>query len=241
MSEKLLEQALLEACEKEFAPFEDGEEHRFSRRHRRTMKAMFAEFSGKPKKKIPLKRRIIVAIIAILLAIPLGITANAYIERFFTRTQYSTRYEQGYQEIFWSDQNGDEKIERFYKIGDIPQGARFSRYSANERYGVDMFYMLDGSDNDGYDMFFSQFLKQNTAVMAPLDYTLITVKVGDYEGFYTEFPDHHRICWDHGDYMMSINAPKSFTVDELIEMAKSVVVDPDGEFGEWDERFPDGI
>lgn len=68
MSERLLQQALLEACEKEFAPFEDGGEHRFSRRHKKKMMAMFKEFSGKPEGKMPLKRRIIVVVIAVLLA-----------------------------------------------------------------------------------------------------------------------------------------------------------------------------
>lgn len=227
MSEKLLQQALLEACQQEFAPFEDGGEHRFSRGHKRKMKAMFREFSRKPKKKIPLKRRIIIAAIAILLATLTGTTAVAVGQRFGIFNVSITHTTVGLTD----SEGAPRRIEDIYCIPELPEGYHVYQYDADENAVGWIISETSGPRS----LCFSQYVKDNYSSMINNANSGINfIKVGEYEGYYVDFGyDQLSLTWDHGDYVMSFfSVSEDMTIDDLIELALSVRVDPELEYGE---------
>lgn len=227
MSEKLLQQALLEACQQEFVPFEDGGEHRFSRRHKKKMKAMFKAFSGKPKKKMPLKRRLIVAVIVILLASFMGITAVAVASKFGIFNVSVT-----HTTIGVTDTTGSPKqIEDIYYIPVLPEGYAVYQYDANADW---VSWIITKTDGPG-ELLFSQHVKEDYSSLINNGNSGINfINVGEYEGYYVDFGyDQLSLNWDHGDYVLSFFSSNSdtMTVDDLIELALTVRVDPELEYG----------
>lgn len=233
MSEKLLQQALLEACEKEFAPFENGEEHSFSHRHKKKMKTMFKEFLRKPKKKMPLKRRIIVAVIAVLLAALTGVTAVAVAKSFGIFNVSVT-----HTTIGMNDTTGAPKqIEDIYYLPDLPEGYVIYKYEANENW-VEWFIIKKEDPN--CQLLFDQYVKDFYTININNGNNGINfIDVGEYEGYYVDFGyDQLTLTWDHGDYVLSFFSTNidAMTVDDLIELALTVRVDPELEYGlqTWD-------
>lgn len=65
------------------------------------------------------------------------------------------------------------------------------------------------------------------------------INVGEYEGYCVDFGyDQLELAWDHGDYVLSFFSTNMtpMTVDDLIELALTVRVDPELEYGlqTWD-------
>ena len=231
MSEKLLQQALLEACEKEFAPFEDGEEHRFSRRHKRKMKELFKEYSRGDKKKMPLKKRIIIAVIAVLLAALTGATAAAVGQRFGIFNVSITHTEVGVIDA----EDAPKRIEDIYYIPVLPEGYGVYQYTARAEWVSWIIPKVNG----GGELLFSQNVKEDYSSRINNQNSGINfIDVGEYEGYYVDFGyDQLSLEWDHGDYVMGLfSVGKDFTIDDLIELALSIQVDPELEYGEriWD-------
>lgn len=231
MSDNLLQQALLEVCEKEFAPFEDGEEHRFSRRHKRKMKAMFKEYSRGAKKKMPLKKRIIIAVIAVLLAAVTGATAAAVGQRFGIFNVSRTHTEIGVLD----PKDAPKQIEDIYYIPVLPEGYAVYQYDANADWVSWITTKIDGPG----ELLFSQHVKEDySSLINNRNSGINFINVGEYEGYYVDFgSDQLSLTWDHGDYVMSFfSVSEDMTINDLIELALSIRVDPELEYGEriWD-------
>lgn len=229
MSEKLLQQALLEVCNKEFAPFEDGEEHLFSRKHNRKMKAMFAEYSGKSRKRIPLKQRIIIAVCVILLAVITGMTAVAIANKFGIFAIF-----QDHTEVVTTDRTDvPESIGKIYCIPNPPDGYNLYEYIYDYDYVSVTYY----DDSFKHVLSFQQLLKDNYLAYVDTEgYDIVFTDVGEYEGYYVDYFDDNYgeaslLVWDNGDYVFELLG--HFTVDEFMEMAKTICVDPNAEFGYW--------
>lgn len=231
MSEKLLQQALLEACQQEFAPFEDGGEHRFSRDHKRKMKAMFKEFSRKPKKKISLKRRIVIVAIAVLVTGLLGVTAVAVANRFGIFGVFHD-----HTEIITNDRSDvPTQIEDIYCLPNPPLGYHLYEYSAN--IGSVTFIYISETDVDinGFpmEMMFDQCTKDDYhSYINTEGYEIVNIYVENYEGYYVDFDHAILLVWDNNDYVFELYSDQ-FNLDELLEMAKTVCIDPEAEFGYW--------
>ena len=229
MSEKLLQQALLEVCNKEFALFEDGEEHRFSRKHNRKMKDMFAEYLGKSMKRIPLKRHIIIALCVILLAVITGMTAVAIANKFGIFAIF-----QDHTEVVTTDRTDvPEYIEEIYCLPNPPKGFHLYEYLYNEGFVSVTYY----DDSFKHVLSFQQILKENYHAYVDTEgYDIVFTNVGEYEGYYVDYFDDSYgkaslLVWDHGDYVFELLG--HFTVEEFMEMAETICVDPDAEFGYW--------
>lgn len=233
MSERLLQQALLEACEKEFTPFEDGGEHRFSRRHKKKMMAMFKEFSGKLKRKMPLKRRIIVVVIAVLLAALTGVTAVAVAKSFGIFNVSVTHTTIGVT----GTTEAPKQIEDIYYLPELPEGYIVTKYEANENW-VEWFIIK--KENPNCMLLFDQYVKDFYTINVNNGNDGINfINVGEYEGYCVDFGyDQLMLAWDHGDYVLSFFSTNMtpLTVDDLIELALTVRVDPELEYGlqTWD-------
>lgn len=231
MSEKLFQQALLEACENEFAEFGNGDEHRFSRRHKRKMKALFKEFSRRPKRKLPLKRRLIVVIIAILLASFMGVTAVAVGQKFGIFNISITHTTIGVTDT----EGAPTKIEDIYRPA-LPEGYITFSYNANENW---VEWRMADLNHFGGELLFDQYVKEDhQAVINNGNSGINFINVGEYEGYYVEFGyGQISMQWDHGDYVMSFfSTSDTMTVDDLIELALAIEIDPELEYGErtWD-------
>lgn len=229
MSERLLQQALLKACDMEFAQFKDGEAHHFSRRHNRKMKVMFAEYAGKPKKKISIKRRIIVAACIVLLAAILGITAYAIATKFEIIAIF-----QDHTEVVATDSTSvPEIIEEIYCIPIPPDGYHLYEYTYDYGFVTATYY----DDSMKHILSFEQILKEDyLAYVNTEGYDIVFTYVGEYEGYYVDYFDDNYgkaslVVWDNGDYVFELLG--HFTVEELVEMAETVCVDPNAEFGYW--------
>ena len=233
MSERLLQQALLEACEKEFASFEDGGEHRFSRRHKKKMTAMFKEFSGKPERKMPLKRRIIVMVIAVLLAALTGVTAVAVAKSFGIFNVSVTHTTIGMTDTA----KAPKQIEDIYYLPELPEGYTVIKYEANENW---VEWRILKKDALNCELLFAQYVKDFYTVNVNNGNNGINfINVGEYEGYCVDFGYNQLMLdWDHGDYVLSFFSTNMdpMTVDDLIELALTVRVDPELEYGlqTWD-------
>lgn len=224
MSERLLQQALLDACQQEFAPFENGEKHCFSHRHNKKIKMMFKEIPRKSKKKMSLKRRVLIAVISILLAVFLGVTAMAVANRFGIFGVFSD-----HTEIITNDRSDvPTQIEDIYCVPDPPVGYSLYEYSATP-VGVSWTYL----DNENNLFSLNQQLKDGYHAYANTEgYSLVFTNVGEYEGYYIDFgEDGALLDWDNDDYILCLDG--NFTVNDLTEIAKTVCVNPDLEFGYW--------
>ena len=122
MSEELLKLALQEACEREFAEFETGEKHVFSSRHRRQMKKLLRKYYSPPKTdtviKMPVRKRIIIAICVIILATILCVGVIA-----IATNGFKFYKQQDHTDVFTVNwENSPKTIDDIYYISALPEG-----------------------------------------------------------------------------------------------------------------------
>lgn len=218
MSEELLKLALQEACEREFAEFETGEKHVFSLRHRRRMKKIIKQYYSGPKTdktvKIPLRKRILIAIYVIILATILCVGVVAIATNGFKFDKKDDHTET--LTINW--ENSPKMIEDIYYLSALPNEyeiveSNTDKAMAGFRYedGKGNFLILNQSVKEGYHVYY------NTE-----DSELEEVIVNDHNGFFLEYEGELVLVWDNEDYILELLG--NFTKEELLDLAKSAEI-----------------
>ena len=218
MSEELLRLALQEACEKEFAEFETGEEHVFSLRHRRKMDKLFKKYCSPPKTdtiiKMPVRKRIIIAICVIILATILcvGVVAIATNGFKFDKKEDHTET----LTINW--ENSPKAIDDVYYLTAIPE--KYELIESNINTATAEF--IYKSDNGDFLVMRQMAKKGYYAYYNTEGYKLEETRVGDLNGFFIDYENELLLVWDNEDYIIQISG--NFTKEEMIDLAKSAEI-----------------
>ncbi len=198
----------------EFSEFDNPPKHFFSHRHRKAMKeilypqttSMFAA-----DRNIPLKKRVIIALLVILLS-ALGITAAAAISRGFTRKEHRDN-----TELFAANaENAPKTIENVYYLPEIPEGYELHETVSDNRSVFTSYMNL----NTNRCMVLFQSVKEGHRSSADNEHHLLEeVEINGHYGLYLGNCDSGSIFWDNGDYILELSG--DFNKDELLNLAKS--------------------
>ena len=218
MSEELLKLALQEACEREFAEFETGEKHVFSSRHRRQMKKLLRKYYSPPKTdtviKMPVRKRIIIAICVIILATILcvgvvAIATNGF--KFYKKQDHTETLT-----VNW--ENSPKTIDYVYYLTALPEKYELVESDINVTIATFIF-----EDNNGNFLKLRQLVKENAPTYYNTEgYNLEETTIGDLNGFFVGYEGELLLVWDNGDYIIELLG--NFTKEELLDLAKSAEI-----------------
>ena len=202
----------------EFSEFDDPPGHFFSLRHRRAMKQIFYPrnaLTSAAKRKLPLKKRVIIVLLVILLSV-LGIAAGAEICKSFAFEEHNShRY------LFAvNDKNAPAEIVTLYRLPAVPDGFEVF-YENSDPYNAFIDY-YDYSEHRS--LCFLQNVKNgfNINLDNELGY-LEEMKINGCPAYFLSFYDESGvIVWDNGDYILEVAG--EFSKDELIAFAESVEI-----------------
>lgn len=201
----------------EFSEFDNPPKHFFSLRHRKAMKKILYPYNVSTptvNRSIPLKKRVIIALLVILLS-ALGITTVAAISRGFTRKEHRDN-----TELFTVNaENAPKIIESVYYLPEIPE--EYELYeTVSDNWSVSTSYM-NYDTNRGMVLF--QTVKEG--YIGHFDnehHAFEEVDVNGHYGLYLFDSNGGLIVWDNGDYVLEISG--DFNKDELLNLAKSAKV-----------------
>lgn len=200
---------------REFAKFDNPPKHHFPRSHRKAMKEIFYPHTksiSTDNYRIPLKRRVLVALIMIILS-TFGIAAGAAAIIGFTRQEH-----RNHTELFAVNAlNSPKTIEDVYYLPNVPGGYELNKQIIDSEW-IHLGY-IDHSTNK--TLLFEQFVKYDFHMgfdneQSSLEETSINGKIA----FYYKGNNYGIVIWDNEDYILKISG--NFTTDELITLAESV-------------------
>lgn len=201
----------------EFAEFDNPPKHFFSRRHRKAMKAiLYPHTAPEPSEKrhIPLKRRVLIVLMVVIL-MAFGISAGAAMIRGFTRKENSDN-----TEIFAVNaENAPKTIEYVYYLPEIPEGYVPHEYTADS-WSVNTSY-INLSINKTLN--FNQHVKDGYHTHLDNErHELEEIEINGKYALYLGSDSWGTITWDNEDYVLEVSG--CFTKEELIALAESAVI-----------------
>ena len=218
MDENILSEVFDDVYRQEFSEFDDTPSHFFSLKHRKAVKGIFypQAVTYKVKRGTPIKRRLLIALLVILLS-AIGVAAGAAVSRSFSFK------ENGEFTVMTPviDQNAPVMIDDYYYLPQIPRG--FELYDQERSLTSSSFYYKDSSERF---FFFSQSVKENFNVYYNSeDWITKEINISERPAVYfTEDGIAGTIVWDNEDCILEIGGdlPK----DELVALAKSIKLEP---------------
>lgn len=231
--EQMLSGALAQSADERYGEFYDGDSrHRFSRGYKRQRRKAIlsaektrrgvtmppAEGISIPRMTgMPLKKRVTVISIAIMMAVGISAGAGASLAVGFKKTEETVI---DFTLMVADPQNSPQSIEKVYYLSEIPEGYYLDKVDYDLLFDVQYFY--ERNDNDDFIYFFQErrqedFSFDNEHIISKED-----VMVGDKYGVFMTWERTTRLLWDNGDYVLHISSrlPK----EEAIKLAKSAKV-----------------
>lgn len=218
MDENILSEVFDDVYRQEFSEFDDTPSHFFSLKHRKAVKGIFypQAVTYKVKRGTPIKRRLLIALLVILLS-AIGVAACAAVSRSFSFK------EKGEFTVMTPviDQNAPIMIDDYYYLPAVPEG--FELYDQQRCLTSSSFYYKDGS---GRVFFFSQSVKESFYVYYNSEgWFTEEIKINERPAVYfTEDGINGTIVWDNEDFILEIGGDLS--KEELIALAESVKIEP---------------
>ncbi len=202
---------------REFAKFDNPPKHHFSRRHRKAMREILYPRSksfAADNCHIPLKKRVLVVLMLILLS-AFGIAAGAAAIRGFARQEY-----RDHTELFQVNaDNCPKTIEDVYYLPVIPKEYELYKQIFDSGW-VNLSY-IDYSTNK--TLLFDQYVKDVFHIGFDNERgNLEEISVNGKYALYYNGGSLGIIIWDNEDYIMQISG--DFSEDELIALAGSVEI-----------------
>lgn len=224
MNELTVNDILEEMCAEEVIEYLKicAPRHHFSRRHRKAMnEILHSKMEYKPNEfisgqmHIPLKKRILIAVLVIILAM-LGITAGAEAIRGFNRKVHPDNTEL----LTANAEYYPKTIENVYYLPEIPEGYElyevessvFRIYTAYINYDTNRCFTFKQNVKDEYRTHFDNEYQTYEELEIKGHYALY-INNSDSEG------NSGIIVWDNEDYILQISG--NFSKEELIILAKS--------------------
>ena len=224
MGECVFDIILLEWAESEWEEYADAPGFKTSKKHDRAMKRIFKLYDKntrhlRPQSEIKtreIRRRIMVALIVIILAVITGFTAAYFISQSFRGEVHKDN-----TELFPINiENCPTFIENEYYLSELPTGFEKTSTRLNP-YSMAVMYE---NNKTGQTITFEQWVKPGFDSMRFNNEkgSLIEVEINGHNGVILENSDNKNYCdliWDNGDYILHIygDLPKN----ELMNLAKN--------------------
>lgn len=241
-----LKTALENVMQKDIAPYEQGAEHKFSRKFEREISRISARIGRKAHTGGARRTAALAAAAAVVFS--LGIAVGA-ITTGFKISSYNREFDGKPAKMFTVDsvENAPKTVETVYTVGELPKELTRRRTVFNdERTEAFTTYIPDRDtliygDRYVYDfIYFRQFTREGFGEGYPAsDY--VTYKELTFGGHPAWFITYERfygdeavLIWDAGDYIFELSG--NFTEERAVELAGSVEI-CDGEIttGEFEE------
>lgn len=215
MNDYTLAEVFQTVYRQEFSEFDNPPKHFFSLRHRKAMKEILypqTTLMAAADRNIPLKKRVIIALLVILLS-ALGITAAAAISRGFTRKEHRDN-----TELFAVNaENAPKTIESVYYLPIIPDGYELYEQTRNSR-NVFTDYINNSTNRTRS---FDQHVKEGFSTHLDNEHFLLEeIDIDGKSALYFYNNNYGILIYDNEDYILEIAG--NFTKDELISLARSV-------------------
>lgn len=228
MDEYTLENVLDEVLRRDFMPFEEPCGHRFSLRHRREMKKLFSTNLGfeKTSARIPVRKRLMIALVLVLLMALAGISAAANYGGSFIGTFGFMKNAAGSTAVVSLDvQPENNFISDIYKLGAPPAGYVYNEYMGD--LGSTFTLYRNGM---GDCLVMMQFVKEEFRPEYNEKFSEFTeTNVNGMSGYYLTLDGYTELVWDSGEYIFLLDG--KFPVKELINIAESLCIDTNYRMG----------
>ncbi len=239
--EQMLAGALEESVNERYGEFfEVDTNHRFSHsyKRRRRKNILSAEktrrgvpippaprFSMPKMTGIPLKKRVTIISIAIMMAVGVSAGAGASLAVGFKKVDETVI---DFTLMVADTQNSPQSIEDVYYLSEIPEGYYLDKLDYDLMFDVQYFYEREDSDDFIY---FTQNRRQDyTSFDNEHILSIEDVMVGDKYGVFMTWERTTDLIWDNGDYVLKIFSRLS--KEEAINLAKSAKICEDINFFE---------
>lgn len=228
MSESIFASIIEEMAELEFTEYSDMPMFKTSKKHDRAMRRIFKRYErntrglrpGAEIKTRTVRKRIIVALVVIILAVFTGFTAAHFISRGFRGRVYSE-----YTELFpINTENCPEYIEVKYYLPELPEGFEILDTDSTPFYE----YIAYENNQTGQIITFTQETKTdfNPMHLNTEKGKLVEVEINGHPGVFLDVGqseyDQTLVVWDNGDYILQING--NLSKHCLIDLAKSAKI-----------------
>lgn len=227
MSESIFASIIVEMAEHELTEYSDMPMFKTSKKHDRAMRRIFKRYERNTRKLRPqaeiktmvVRKRIIVALVVIILAVFTGFTAAYFISRGFRGEVHSDN-----TELFPIDtENCPTVIEAKYYLPELPEGFEILDTDSTPFYE----HIAYENKKTGQTIVFEQWTKPEFESLRfnTEKGELIEVEINGYFGVCLELSDdsnYTELIWDNGDYLFRIAS--SLSKNELLDLAKSAKV-----------------
>lgn len=216
MNEFSLKDIFGEAYDIEFSQYDKPPKHRFSLKHRKNMKRIFAlenarpQFSGKAR----LNRRTACVLAAVIFLAVVSITAVAGVVSFIEKRNNDNT------ELFATDFGGcPDTLENLYYLSGIGDNYVLQESNINEIIAVDYLYL---DSQTGKKILFEQYVKSryNHHFDNEHNNDLEYINFDGQEAYYKGSDEYSVFIWDNGDYIFAISG--NLTKTEIAELAKTL-------------------
>lgn len=230
MVEYTLENVIDEVLRRDFMPFEEPCRHRFSLRHRREMKKLFSANTGqrfeKTTAKIPVRKRLMIVLVLVLLMALAGLSATAAFDGSFIGSFGFLKNASGLTAVVSLDQQNENNfIADIYKLGAPPEDYVYDEYWGNMNRTF-TFY----KNGMGDVLLMGQFVKEEFRPEYNSNFSELTeTSVCGMSGYYSTIDEYTDLVWDNGEYIFELNG--KLPAQELVEAAESMCIDTNYRMG----------
>lgn len=228
MCESIFASIIDEMAERELARYSEIPPFKTSKKHDRAMQKIFKRYERNTRRLRPqaeikartMRKRIIVALVVIILAVFTGFTAAYFISRSFRGEVYSDN-----TQLFPINmENCPTVIEDEYYLSELPEGFKKTSTRSN------LFSMTAIHENSqtGQTITFRQWAKPefDSVHYNTEKAKLVEVEINGHSGVFLDLSNDNQnftqVIWDNGDYILLLAGNLSKT--ELFNLAKSAKV-----------------
>lgn len=212
MSESIFTSIIEEMAEHELASYTDMPKFKTSKKHNRAMRRIFKRYErntrglrpGAEIKTRTVRKRIIVALVVIILAVFTGFTAAYFISGGFRGEVHNDN-----TELFPIDtENCPTVIEAKYYLPELPEGFEILETDSTPFYE----YIAYENNQTGQIITFTQETKTdfNPMHLNTEKAELVEVEIKGHPGIFLDFSNDEQfstlVIWDNGDYILEISA-----------------------------------
>ena len=227
MSESVFASIVEEWAEREWEALAGAPVFKTSKKHDRAMKRIFKLYEKNTRrfyyqndvKVESICKRIMIAVLAIILAALAGCSTAHFITQSFSREVRGRIVKM----VLINKENSPTEIEKKYYLSKLPKGFEFASSGADSISES----ILYRNKQTGEEIWLRQFIKKDfiSIEFDPKKEEMIEVDINGHSGMFFDMSYwelRNEVVWDNGDYLMIIygNLPK----DELARLAKSAKV-----------------
>lgn len=227
MTDSVLRSLLEESFEREWAAYANAPEFKTSKKHERTMKRIFKRCEKNTRKLYSqstvesrnISKRIMIAVMVIILAVLSGCSAAHFISQSFREEVYSDN-----TELFPINlENCPTIIEEKYYLPKIPEGYEVLQTSSTP-FSEYISYI---NGQTGQTISFSQYVKSEFSFHYNTEKSeLIEVEINGHYGLFLNVSAEKNIAycviWNNGDYILEIGG--DLDKNSILNLAKSAEI-----------------